>query len=124
MKKNNNPRYSDQELKEFEMIISNKIKKQQETLRSIERNGINANGTNDTSPGVAKIDNSQEYRIRDENWIIIERLNKNLQDLQRALDRIRDKTYGVCSITGTLINKERLKIVPHTTKSAEAKMKL
>jgi len=49
------------------------------------------------------------------------RQEKFIRDLKNALLRIENKTYGICRVTGKLINKERLKLVPHATLSIEAK---
>ena len=60
---------------------------------------------------------------KEQNAQLAARQEKFLRDLKNALMRIENKTYGICRVTGKLIGKERLKLVPHATLSIEAKMR-
>ncbi len=116
-------RYSDAELEEFRALINDKIKKateQLELIKSSYKNDSN-NGTDDTSPTFKAFDEGSEVMSKEANSQLAIRQEKFIRDLKNALVRIENKTYGVCRVTGKLINKERLKLVPHATLSIEAK---
>lgn len=116
-------KYSDAELEEFRMLINEKIEKAQEQLdliTSAYKNDSN-NGTDDTSPTFKAFDEGSEVMSKEANSQLAIRQEKFIRDLKNALIRIENKTYGVCRVTGKLINKERLKLVPHATLSIEAK---
>ncbi|HBC02857.1 MAG TPA: TraR/DksA C4-type zinc finger protein [Aequorivita sp.] len=116
-------RYSDAELEEFRAILNDKIKKateQLELIKSSYKNDSN-NGTDDTSPTFKAFDEGSEVMSKEANSQLAIRQEKFIRDLKNALVRIENKTYGVCRVTGKLINKERLKLVPHATLSIEAK---
>ncbi len=116
-------RYSDAELEEFRTLINEKIKKASEQLEMIQssyKNDSN-NGTDDTSPTFKAFDEGSEVMSKEANSQLAIRQEKFIRDLKNALVRIENKTYGVCRVTGKLINKERLKLVPHATLSIEAK---
>ena len=116
-------RYSDAELEEFRAILNDKIKKateQLELIKSSYKNDSN-NGTDDTSPTFKAFDEGSEVMSKEANSQLGIRQEKFIRDLKNALVRIENKTYGVCRVTGKLINKERLKLVPHATLSIEAK---
>jgi len=116
-------RYSDAELEEFKALLSDKIKKATEQLELIQssyKNDSN-NGTDDTSPTFKAFDEGSEVMSKEANSQLAIRQEKFIRDLKNALVRIENKTYGVCRVTGKLINKERLKLVPHATLSIEAK---
>ncbi len=116
-------RYSDQDLAEFKTIILEKINKAQghlELLRSSYKND-GANGTDDTSPTFKAFEEGSETMSKEANTQLAIRQEKFIRDLKNALMRIENKTYGVCRVTGKLIHKERLKLVPHATLSIEAK---
>lgn len=118
-------RYSDADLAEFKELILNKIEKAQHDLeltRSFFRNDSN-NGTDDTSPTFKAFEEGSETLSKEANSQLAIRQEKFIRDLKNALIRIENKTYGVCRVTGKLISKERLKIVPHATLSIEAKLK-
>ena len=119
----NTIRYSDQDLAEFKSIIEEKIKHAQEDLVLIEstfKNDSN-NGTDDTSPTFKAFEEGYETMSKEANVQLAIRQEKFLRDLKNALLRIENKTYGVCRVTGNLIQKERLKLVPHATLSIAAK---
>jgi RNA polymerase-binding transcription factor DksA len=116
-------RFSDKELDEFRTIIEEKIekaKKHLDLLRSSYMNDGN-NGTDDTSPTFKAFEEGSETMSKEANTQLAIRQEKFIRDLKNALLRIENKTYGICRVTGKLINKERLKLVPHATLSIEAK---
>ena len=116
-------RYSDADLAEFKAIIQGKIAKAQEQLEIYQnayKNDGN-NGTDDTSPTFKAFEEGSETMSKEANSQLAIRQEKFIRDLKNALMRIENKTYGVCRVTGKLINKERLKLVPHATLSIEAK---
>ncbi|WP_432412091.1 TraR/DksA family transcriptional regulator [Rasiella sp. SM2506] len=116
-------RYSDAQLGEFRVLINDKIKKAKEQLELIEsayRNDSD-NGTDDTSPTFKAFDEGSEVMSKETASQLAIRQEKFIRDLKNALIRIENKTYGVCRVTGKLINPERLKLVPHATLSIEAK---
>jgi len=116
-------RYSDEELKEFRTIIEEKIQKAENDLELIKSAYVNDsnNGTEDTSPTFKGFEEGSETLSKEENAQLALRQEKFLFNLKNALKRIDNKTYGVCRVTGNLIKKERLKLVPHATLSIEAK---
>jgi len=119
----NKAKYSDGELKEFKEIILKKIETAQEDLaliRSAYMNDSN-NGTDDTSPTFKAFEEGSETMSKESNVKLAIRQEKFIRDLQNALLRIENKNYGICRVTGKLIQKERLKLVPHATLSIEAK---
>lgn len=116
-------RYSDADLEEFKTLINDKIRKaieQLELIQSSYKNDSN-NGTDDTSPTFKAFDEGSEVMSKEANSQLAIRQEKFIRDLKNALVRIENKTYGVCRVTGKLINKDRLKLVPHATLSIEAK---
>lgn len=119
----NKVRYSDKELDDFKVIIEEKIKHAQKDLELIEstfKNDSN-NGTEDTSPTFKAFEEGSETMSKEANVQLAIRQEKFIRDLKNALLRIENKSYGVCRVTGNLIKKERLKLVPHATLSIEAK---
>ena len=118
-----NNRYSDKELAEFKKVIQEKIEKAQrdlELIKSAYMNDLN-NGTDDTSPTFKAFEEGSETMSKEANSQLAIRQEKFIRDLKNALIRIENKTYGVCRVTGKLIKKERLMLVPHATLSIEAK---
>ena len=116
-------RYSDADLKEFKALIEEKIVKAKEDLdliKSAYMNDLN-NGTDDTSPTFKAFEEGSETMSKEANTQLAWRQEKFIRDLKNALVRIENKTFGVCRVTGKLISKERLKLVPHATLSIEAK---
>ena len=118
-----NNRYSDEELAEFKALIQEKIEKASHDLELIKSAYMNDhnNGTEDTSPTFKAFDEGSEVMSKEANSQLAIRQEKFIRDLKNALIRIENKTYGICRVTGKLINKERLKLVPHATLSIEAK---
>lgn len=118
-----NVRYSDAELLEFKELILAKLDKAKndlELIKSAYLNDLN-NGTDDTSPTFKAFEEGSETMSKEANSQLAIRQEKFIRDLKNALIRIENKTYGICKVTGKLINKERLKLVPHATMSIEAK---
>jgi RNA polymerase-binding transcription factor DksA len=116
-------RYSDADLAEFKEIIVNKMNRAQADLiliKSAYMNDLN-NGTDDTSPTFKAFEEGSETMSKEANSQLAIRQEKFLRDLKNALFRVENRTYGVCKVTGKLINKDRLRIVPHATMSIEAK---
>lgn len=123
MAKETKARYSDEELEDFRKLIKDKINKAQadlELLRSAYMNDGN-NGTDDTSPTFKAFEEGSETMSKEANTQLAIRQEKFIRDLKNAMIRIENKTYGVCRVTGKLINKKRLLLVPHATLSIEAK---
>jgi DnaK suppressor protein len=119
----NTVRYSDKDLAEFKVLIQEKIKKAQHDLELIKSAYMNDhnNGTDDTSPTFKAFDEGSETMSKESNSALAIRQEKFIRDLKNALIRIENKTYGVCRVTGKLIIKKRLELVPHATLSIEAK---
>lgn len=116
-------RYTDSELLEFKELIEGKIEKAKsdlELLKSAYMNDGN-NGTEDTSPTFKAFEEGSETMSKEANTQLAIRQEKFIRDLKNALIRIENKTYGICRVTGKLINKQRLLLVPHATLSIEAK---
>lgn len=117
-------RYSDEELQEFRDIIMKKLEEAREGLKLLTEayTTQNANDTNDTSPSFKILEEGSQVLSKEENSQLAARQQKFIRDLENALIRIENKTYGVCRQTGKLISKERLRSVPHATLSIEAKL--
>jgi RNA polymerase-binding transcription factor DksA len=118
-----NNRYSDKDLDKFRVLIQEKIDKAQHDLELIKSAYMNDhnNGTEDTSPTFKAFDEGSAVMSKEANSQLAIRQEKFIRDLRNALIRIENKTYGVCRVTGKLINKKRLALVPHATLSIEAK---
>ena len=116
-------RYSDKDLEEFKNLIQEKIKKAEHDLELIKSAYMNDhnNGTEDTSPTFKSFEDGSATMSKEANSALAIRQEKFIRDLKNALIRVENKTYGVCRVNGKLINKERLKLVPHATLSIEAK---
>ena len=118
-----NNRYSDKDLAEFKALIQEKIVKaihDLDLIKSAYMNDLN-NGTDDTSPTFKAFEEGSETMSKEANSQLAIRQEKFIRDLKNALIRIENKTYGICRVTGKLISRERLKLVPHATLSIEAK---
>ena len=116
-------RYSDADLAEFKELILKKINKAQadlDLIKSAYMNDLN-NGTDDTSPTFKAFEEGSETMSKEANSQLAIRQEKFIRDLKNALFRVENKTYGTCKVTGKLISKDRLLIVPHATMSIEAK---
>ncbi len=117
-------RYSDEELEEFKTIILEKLKKANDDLKLLTDAYTNAgdNSTNDTSPTFKVLEEGQQVLSKEENRQLAARQERFIKNLEAALVRIENKTYGICRATGKLISKERLRAVPHATLSIDAKL--
>jgi len=116
-------RYSDEDLAEFKVIIDERIAQAEHDLELYQkayRNDGN-NGTEDTAPQFKSYDDGADVMSKERNAQLAIRQERFIRDLNMALVRIENKTYGICRQTGKLIKKERLKLVPHTTLSIDAK---
>jgi len=123
--KDERTRYSEDELKEFETLINGKLSKAREEYRILKEtlNRNNDEGTDATSGGNTKVlEDGAETAEKENLSQLAARQQKYITNLENALVRIKNGTYGICSVTGKLISKERLIAVPHTTQSIEAKM--
>lgn len=116
-------RFSDVELAEFEALIQEKLKVTRENLTELQRalSHQDDNSTEDTSPTFKMMEDGSETMSREETAQLAARQEKFIRNLENALLRIKNKTYGICRVTGKLIQKERLRLVPHATMSIEAK---
>ena len=115
--------YSANELEEFRQIILAKIESAEDDLKVLRAATANDsdNGTEDTSPTFKQFEEGSTTLSKEENIKLAERQAKFILHLNNALLRIKNKTYGICRVTGKLIAKERLNLVPHATLSIEAK---
>ena len=116
-------RYSDSDLQEFRDLINGKLKEAREDLELL-RGSLSHNddhGTNDTGRTFNMMEDGSDTLSREEIAQLASRQEKFIASLNNALIRIENKTYGICRVTGKLIQKERLKLVPHATLSIEAK---
>ena len=117
-------RYSDEELQEFKEIILEKLEQAKQDMKMYvdALSGTSGNDTSDTSPTFKVLEEGQQTLFKEETGRLASRLEKYIKNLEAALIRIENKTYGICRETGKLIPKERLKIVPHATLSYDAKI--
>ena len=117
-------KFSDEELEEFKQIILMKLEKAREDLQMLTEAYTNENGhgTDDTSPTFKVLEEGYQVLSKEENSRLASRQQKFINNLENALLRIENKTYGICRVTGKLISKERLRSVPHATLSIDAKL--
>jgi len=117
-------RYSDDELDEFRQLINAKLEEARIDLQLLIEayTNNNENDTNDTAPSFKVLEEGYSVNSKEENAQLAARQQKFIQNLENALVRIENKTYGICRETGKLISKERLRLVPHATLSIEAKL--
>ena len=117
-------RYSDQELQEFKEIIHAKLEDARRELANLQAQLTNSNehGTDDTASTFKILEDGSDTLAKEEAAQLAARQRKFIEQLENALIRIENKTYGLCKVTGKLIPKERLRAVPHTTQSIEAKL--
>ena len=125
MKKSVSKRYSDTELLRFKKIILKKMESAQRDLKLLKDSYSNAssNGTDDTYSSFKSFEEGSQTLSKESNTMLAARQEKFIRDLQNALIRVENKTYGICRETGKLISKKRLVLVPHATLSIEAKNK-
>lgn len=117
-------RYSDKELEEFRQIIVKKLEEARHELNVLQAQltAANEHGTDDTASTFKMLEDGSESLAKEEAGQLAGRQKKFIEQLENALIRIENKTYGICRVTGKLIPKERLRAVPHTTQSIEAKL--
>lgn len=117
-------RYTDSELKEFKELILKKLSEAQKDFDLLKStlSHKDDNGTDDTSPTFKLLEDGSDVLSKEETSHLAGRQEKFIQNLQNALVRVENKTYGICRVTGKLISKERLRIVPHATLAIEAKL--
>jgi len=125
MSENKISRYGDSDLTEFKEIINGKLEAARKDLELLKGSLSHSddNGTDDTGAAFKMMEDGSETLSREETAQLAARQEKFIMNLGNALRRIENKTYGVCRVTGKLIKKERLKLVPHATLSMEAKLR-
>ena len=118
-------RYSDAELKEFKELINEKLRVAREELRTLvdSLNQTALNGTDDTASAYKTLEDGSASLEKESINQLAARQRKFIENLENALFRIENRSYGICRVTGQLIPKERLRAVPHATLSMEAKMR-
>ncbi|MGY8940453.1 MAG: TraR/DksA family transcriptional regulator [Flavobacteriales bacterium] len=116
-------RYTDKDLKEFETLIQEKLVVARDNYDELQRalSHQDDNTTDDTAPTFKMMEDGSETMSREETAQLASRQEKFIRNLEHALLRIKNKTYGSCRVTGKLIPKDRLRLVPHATMSIEAK---
>ena len=116
-------RYSDVDLAEFKQNILNKLNVAKEEYNYLRKQikSENENGTDDTASAYVSIDDGSASQQKENAGKLAARQQKFIENLETALVRVENKTYGICRVSGKLISRERLKAVPHTTQSMEAK---
>ena len=122
---NEKTRYSESDLQDFKGLLLDKLRIAKEELNSLATSlsSPNANGTDDTAGTYKTLEDGSATLEKEQINQLAARQKKFIEQLEAALVRIENKTYGVCRETGKLIPKERLRAVPHTTLSMEAKLK-
>lgn len=125
MKNSEKTHYNDAELQEFKELILEKINVAREELQSLASSlsNPNQNGTDDTAGTFKTLEDGSATLEKEQTNQLAARQKKFIDSLEAALVRIENKTYGICRETGKLIQKERLRAVPHATLSIEAKLK-
>src|ERR1700709_1935852 len=122
---NEKTRYSDAELQEFKQLLLDKLKGAKEELNNLASSlsNPNSNGTDDTAGTYKTLEDGSATLEKEQINQLAAPQKKFIEQLEAALTRIENRTYGICRETGKLIPKERLRAVPHTTLSMEAKLK-
>lgn len=117
--------YSDEELEYFRGIINKKLKDAEEELETLQRSLRESmeNASDESAYSFHMADAGTDAQEREKTYVLLNRTRKFIKYLNDALQRIDNKTYGVCKVTGKKIAKGRLEAVPHTQLSIEAKMK-
>ncbi len=118
-------KYSEEELQEFESLIKGKLDKAKEELNSLKNtlNRSNDSGTDSTAGNTKVLEDGADTAEKENLSQLAARQQKFINNLENALIRIKNGTYGICVDTGKLIQKERLRAVPHTMHSIEAKLR-
>ena len=117
-------RYSDDDLNEFKQLINKKLSVAKEELNNLlgQMSNPGINGSSETDNSYNKLEDGASTSEKEYLSQLAARQRKFIENLENALIRIENKTYGICKVTGKLISKERLRAVPHTTLSMEAKL--
>lgn len=125
MEKTAKTHYNEAELQEFKVLIQEKIRMAREELNSLAKSlsNPNSNGTDDTAGTFKTLEDGSATLEKEQINQLASRQKKFIENLEAALVRIENKSYGICRETGKLIQKERLRAVPHATLSIEAKLK-
>ena len=118
-------RYSDEDLQEFKELILAKLEKAKKEYNLLKADVTNSDGNDiaDTSPTFKVLEEGASTLSKEASGRLAERQMKFIQNLQAALVRIENKTYGIGRETGKLTPKERLRAVPHATLCIEVKQK-
>ena len=123
-KKEPQVRYSDEDLEEFKALILEKLEQAKASLETLQANlSGGEHSTDDTAPTFKILEDGYAVAQKEENAKLVARQEKYIHNLELALMRIENKTYGICCETGRLIPKERLRCVPITTRCLDAKLK-
>ena len=124
MSKKEKTKYTAKELKEFEKLILDKIKDAQGELDFIKESLLrkNLSGTDSTQGALKTLEDGADTMEKESLSQLAGRQQKFIHNLEKALIRIKNGTYGICKDTGVLIDKKRLRAVPHATQSIEAKL--
>lgn len=116
-------RYSDEELNEFRQLINQRLESARKELAYLQ--GLitrkDEAGTEDTENRFMHMEDGSGAMEREQLAQMASRQIQFINHLEKALIRIENKTYGICRVTGQLIDKARLRAVPHATLSIEAK---
>ena len=115
-------RYSDEELAEFKELILERLAQARKDLALLQENIATSDNSDGMAPTFKILEEGAAVLSKEENSALAVRQAKYITNLENALIRIENKTYGICRVTGKLIPKERLRAVPHATLSEEAKM--
>ena len=115
-------RYSDEELAEFKELILERLAQARKDLALLQENIATSDNSDGMAPTFKILEEGAAVLSKEENSALAVRQAKYITNLENALIRIENKTYGICRVTGKLIPKERLRAVPHATLSVEAKM--
>lgn len=114
-------RYSDEELREFEVLIDEKLAEVRQQLAYYEQQQKELADNPDAK--LRGLDDATGTIEGERIAQMTARMKKHIQHLENAKIRIKNKVYGICRETGKLISRERLRAVPHATLSIEAKKK-
>ena len=120
---NERNRYSDEELEEFRVLIEGKLDEARKQLDQLQEQLTELNESGETSKAGTFEEGASNWQREHLNKLA-SRQQRFVRDLEYAMIRIKNKTYGICSVTGRLIDKKRLLLVPHATKSVEGKQEL
>lgn len=117
--------YSDEELEHFKELLLERRKSAIGDIESMrgQLEDAREQAENDTAYSFHMADAGTDAMEREKLYLMVARQQKYVGYLDRALERIENKTYGICKVTGKPISKERLEAVPHTEISIEAKLK-